>query len=150
MVDFFTKPLPAKTFFFMRDKIMNVYGLDAVRHLTSFPSEGCTVQASLGTLEQIRVRRTIAQEGGKAGAIAYLSSMKADYDHTMQHGPDNAPTKSVPATIPLESQHDNSTLTKHNSLSVFRATSSYEGVSRASSYLVCCVRVLGLTVLNRE
>ena len=112
MVDFFTKPLPAKTFFFMRDKIMNVYGLDAVRHLTSFPSEGCTVQASLGTLEQIRVRRTIAQEGGKAGAIAYLSSMKADYDHTMQHGPDNAPTKSVPATIPLEGQHGNSTLTK--------------------------------------
>ena len=86
IADFFTKPLMGKDFFRMRDRVMNVP--------QSHTDSGPALLAKKLKRPRKHWSRTVfahpLRRGGKSDAIAYLASMKADYDYTVLHGPDSA------------------------------------------------------------
>ena len=84
VADFFTKPLMGKDFFRMRDKVMNV------SHINSGPALLVKKLRRPRTHWSRSVFAHDLRRGSKSDAIAYLASMKADYDYTALHGPDDA------------------------------------------------------------
>ena len=94
MADFFTKPLPAKTFFFMRDKIMNVKRPASAAPLEPISKAAAEPKAvKLKSPKEHWSKSVFADDlrrDGKDKAITYLQGLKADYDHSVLHGPSDA------------------------------------------------------------